>query len=90
MLISNKQNLLKFSKFIFNKMREWHRGNAFSQAQHDGGSRHDLKYQVIAMQAVPPALDKNLMMCIGMDILEDGKGDTVTLGLKFGCLSCFG
>ena len=34
------ENLLKFCKFIFKDMTEWHRGNPFSQAQHDGGTRH--------------------------------------------------
>ena len=62
-------------------MRQWHRGNAFSQAQHDGGSRHGIKYQVLGMQGVPPGLDKNLVLCIGCDVLLDSKGDTVALGL---------
>ena len=62
-------------------MRQWHCGNAFAQAQHDGGSRHSVKYQVLAMQGVPPGLDKNLVLCIGLDVLLDSKGDTVALGL---------
>jgi hypothetical protein len=62
-------------------MRQWHRGNAFSQAQYDGGSRHGIKYQVLGMQGVPPGLDKNLVLCIGCDVLLDSKGDTVALGL---------
>jgi hypothetical protein len=64
MHISTKQNLVKFSKFIFKEMKSWHRGNAFSQAQHDGGSRHGVKYQVLVMQGVPPGLDKNLVLCL--------------------------
>ena len=75
------QNLLNFTKFIFKEMRQWHCGNAFSQVQHDGGSRHGVKYQVLAMQRVPPGLDKNLVLCIGLDVLVDSKGDTVALGL---------
>ena len=62
-------------------MLQWHCGNAFSQAQHDGGSRHGVKYQVLDMQDVPPGLDKNLVLCIGLDLLVDSKGDTVALGL---------
>ena len=62
-------------------MTEWHRGNPFSQAQHDGGSRHGMKYQVLVMQGVPRQLDKNLVLCIGLDVLLDAKGDTVALGL---------
>ena len=62
-------------------MTEWHRGNPFSQAQHDGGTRHSIKYQVLAMQGVPRQLDTNLVLCIGLDVLLDGKGDTVALGL---------
>ena len=60
-------------------MRQWHCGNAFAQAQHDGGSRHSVKYQVLAMQGVPPGLDKNLVLCIGLDVLLDSKGDKGTL-----------
>lgn len=45
-------------------MRQWHCGNAFAQAQHDGGSRHSVKYQVLAMQGVPPGLDKNLVLLL--------------------------
>ena len=30
---------------------------------------------------MPPGLDKNLVLCIGLDVLVDRKGDTVTLGL---------
>ena len=33
------------------------------------------------MQGVPPGLDKNLVLCIGLDVLVDSKGDTVALGL---------
>jgi hypothetical protein len=33
------------------------------------------------MQDVPPGLDKNLVLCIGLDVLVDSKGDTVALGL---------
>ena len=33
------------------------------------------------MQGVPPGLDKNLVLCIGCDVLLDSKGDTVALGL---------
>jgi hypothetical protein len=33
------------------------------------------------MQGVPPGLDKNLVLCIGLDVLLDSKGDTVALGL---------
>ena len=33
---------------------------------------------------VPPALDKNLILCIGLDVLLDGKGDTVVFGLDDG------
>jgi hypothetical protein len=66
--ISTKQNLVKFSKFIFKEMKSWHRGNAFSQAQHDGGSRHGMKYQVLATQGVPHGLDKNLVLCLMHDM----------------------
>ena len=30
---------------------------------------------------MPPGLDKNLVLCIGLDVLVDRKGDTVALGL---------
>ena len=40
-----------------------------------------MKYQVLAMQGVPRHLDKNLVLCIGLDVLLDAKGDTVALGL---------
>ncbi len=33
------------------------------------------------MKDVPPGLDKNLVLCIGLDVLLDRKGDTVILGL---------
>ena len=33
------------------------------------------------MQGVPPGLDRNLVLCIGLDVLLDSKGDTVALGL---------
>ncbi len=33
------------------------------------------------LQGVPPGLDKNLVLCIGLDVLLDSKGDTVALGL---------
>ena len=75
--MSSKQNLLNFTKFIFKEMQKWHHGNAFSQAQDDGGSRHGNKYQVLDMEDVPPGLDKNLVLCIGLDVLVDRKGDTL-------------
>jgi len=75
--MSSKQNLLNFTKFIFKEMQKWHRGNAFSQAQHDGVRRHGIKYQVLAMEGVPPGLDKNLVSFIGLDVLVDSKGDTL-------------
>ncbi len=40
-----------------------------------------MKYQVLAMQGVPSGLDKNLVLCIGLDVLLDGKGETVALAL---------
>jgi hypothetical protein len=43
--------------------------------------RHGIKHQVLVMQGVPPGLDKNLVLCIGLDVLLDRKGDTVALGL---------
>ena len=52
-------------------------------ARHEvSGSRHGMKYQVLAMQGVPLQLDKNLVLCIGLDVLLDAKGDTVALGLE--------